>query len=80
MTSETDDGNAADDKKNARHKAAMEKQKEKVDAAIKELETKYGSIPRSSKRVTALAASFVCRVLKTMWPVSDAWTAFSAVS
>ena len=42
MTSETDDGNTADDKKNARHKAAMEKQKEKVDAAIKAADEERG--------------------------------------
>ena len=31
-------------------------------------------------RVIVLGASFVCSVLNTMWPVSDAWTAISAVS
>jgi hypothetical protein len=34
----------------------------------------------SSKRVTAPAASFVCSVENTRWPVSDARTAASAVS
>src|SRR6059058_1877933 len=45
-----------------------------------ELATKYGSMPRSSSRVTALAASFVCIVLNTRCPVSDDWIAIVAVS
>ena len=36
--------------------------------------------PMSSRRVTAPAASLVCRVENTRWPVSAAWTAISAVS
>ncbi len=31
------------------------------------------STPRSSRRVMAEAASLVCRVEKTRWPVSAAW-------
>jgi hypothetical protein len=42
--------------------------------------TRYGSTPMSSMRVTALAASFVCSVEKTRWPVSAARMAMSAVS
>ena len=34
----------------------------------------------STRRVIALAASLVCRVAKTRWPVSEAWIAISAVS
>ena len=34
----------------------------------------------SINRVNALGASFVCSVLKTRWPVSDARMAISAVS
>ncbi len=36
--------------------------------------------PMSASRIKAPAAWVVCRVLNTRWPVSDAWTAFSAVS
>lgn len=36
--------------------------------------------PRSARRVTEEAASLVCRVDSTRWPVSAAWTAISAVS
>ncbi len=43
-------------------------------------ETKKGSTPMSVSRVKAPAASLVCRVEKTRWPVSDAWIAISAVS
>ena len=34
----------------------------------------------SVSRVTALGASFVCRVLSTRWPVSEASIAICAVS
>ncbi len=34
----------------------------------------------SRSRVTADGASFVCRVVKTMCPVNDAWIEISAVS
>ena len=44
------------------------------------LATRNGSTPMSISRVKALAASFVCSVLNTKWPVSEAWMAFSAVS
>ena len=37
-------------------------------------------MPMSTSRVTAPAASLVCRVLKTRWPVSAARMAISAVS
>ena len=37
-------------------------------------------MPMSIRRVKALGASLVCSVLKTRWPVSDAWMALSAVS
>ncbi len=40
----------------------------------------YGSIPMSTRRVTALGASLVCRVESTRCPVSDAWSAICAVS
>ena len=40
---------------------------------------RYGGTPRSSIRVAALAASFVCSVESTRWPVSAAWIAISAV-
>ena len=39
-----------------------------------------GSTPMSRRRVIVLGASLVCSVLNTMWPVSDACTAISAVS
>ena len=39
-----------------------------------------GGTPMSRSRVIVLGASLVCSVLKTMWPVSDACTAISAVS
>ena len=41
---------------------------------------KNGGTPMSRSRVIADGASLVCSVLKTMCPVSDAWTAISAVS
>ncbi len=41
---------------------------------------KNGSIPKSIKRGIAPAASVVCRVDRTRWPVIAAWTAISAVS
>ena len=37
-------------------------------------------MPRSIRRVTEVAESFVCSVEKTRWPVSAACTAFCAVS
>ena len=37
-------------------------------------------MPRSSSRVTALAASLVCSVEKTKWPVRADWIAMIAVS
>ena len=40
----------------------------------------YASTPMSTSRVTALAASLVCRVESTRWPVRDACTAICAVS
>ena len=40
----------------------------------------YASMPMSTRRVTALGASLVCRVESTRWPVSDACTAIWAVS
>jgi hypothetical protein len=40
----------------------------------------YASTPMSTSRVTALAASLVCSVDSTRWPVSAAWTAICAVS
>ena len=42
--------------------------------------TRNGSMPMSIKRVNALGASFVCSVLNTKWPVSEARMAISAVS
>ena len=36
--------------------------------------------PMSRSRVIADGASLVCSVVKTMWPVSDAWIEISAVS
>ena len=42
--------------------------------------TRNGSMPMSINRVNALGASFVCSVLNTRWPVSDARMAISAVS
>jgi len=47
---------------------------------ISELATRYGSMPRSSSRATAPAASLVCNVLKTRWPVSELCTAMRAVA
>jgi hypothetical protein len=44
-----------------------------------EVMRKWG-MPRSRSRVIEEAASFVCRVESTRWPVSAAWTACSAVS
>ena len=41
---------------------------------------RYGGTPRSASRVMAPAASLVCSVLKTRWPVSAAWIAISAVA
>ncbi len=40
----------------------------------------YACIPMSTRRVTELGASLVCRVESTRWPVSDACTAIWAVS
>ena len=37
-------------------------------------------MPMSISRTGALGASLVCSVEKTRWPVSEAWTAISAVS
>jgi len=48
--------------------------------AMTEEETRNGSTPMSMRRVIAPAASFVWRVEKTRWPVSEAWMAISAVS
>ena len=42
--------------------------------------TMKGSSPRSMRRVTAPAASLVCTVLSTRWPVTDARNAICAVS
>ena len=42
--------------------------------------TRNGSMPMSTRRVTAPDASFVCSVLKTRWPVRAARIAISAVS
>jgi hypothetical protein len=42
--------------------------------------TRNGLTPMSTRRLIALGASLVCRVLKTRWPVSEALTAISAVS
>ena len=42
--------------------------------------TRNGFTPMSTRRVTALGASFVCSVEKTRWPVSDALMAMDAVS
>ena len=44
-----------------------------------EVMRKWGT-PRSRRRVMDDGASLVCRVESTRWPVSAAWTAFSAVS
>ena len=48
--------------------------------ALTELLTRKGSTPMSISRVMALAASLVCRVENTRWPVSADWMAISAVS
>jgi len=40
----------------------------------------YGSMPMSTRRVIALAASLVCSVESTRWPVSEACSAIWAVS
>ena len=45
-----------------------------------ELATRNGSTPISTRRVIAVAASFVCSVERTRWPVSAASTAICAVS
>ena len=42
--------------------------------------SKNGGTPMSRSRVIVLGASLVCSVLNTMWPVSEACTAISAVS
>jgi hypothetical protein len=42
--------------------------------------TRNGFTPISIKRVIALGASFVCKVLNTKCPVNEAFTAISAVS
>ncbi len=42
--------------------------------------TRKGCIPMSMRRATAEGASFVCRVLKTRWPVRLALVAMEAVS
>ena len=42
--------------------------------------TKKGSMPMFTRRETVEGASFVCRVESTRWPVSEAFTAISAVS
>ena len=44
------------------------------------LVTRKGSTPMSHNRMNAPAASLVCSVLNTRWPVNDACMAFSAVS
>ena len=51
-----------------------------ASAARSDALTKNGFTPISTSRVTALGASLVCRVLNTMWPVSEAFIAISAVS
>ena len=43
-------------------------------------ETRNGWTPISTRRATALGASFVCNVEKTRWPVSEALMAMFAVS
>ncbi len=48
--------------------------------AMTDDETRNGSVPISTSRVTALAESLVWSVEKTRWPVSAAWIAISAVS
>jgi hypothetical protein len=48
--------------------------------AISVEEIKNGSTPMSTSRVTAPGESFVCSVLKTKWPVSEAWMEICAVS
>ena len=40
----------------------------------------YGSTPMSTSRPMAPAASLVCSVVRTRWPVSAAWIATWAVS
>ena len=47
---------------------------------LTEDETRKGSIPMLRRRFTVDGASFVCSVESTMWPVSAALTAISAVS
>ena len=42
--------------------------------------SRYEGTPRSSMRVIAEGASFVCSVESTRWPVNAAWIAISAVS
>ncbi len=41
---------------------------------------RYGSMPRSTRRETVAAESFVCSVDSTRWPVCAAWNATFAVS
>jgi hypothetical protein len=41
---------------------------------------RYGSTPRSTSLVTAVAASFVCRLERTRWPVNEDWITIWAVS
>ena len=48
--------------------------------ARSEVDTRKGFTPMSMRRVTAPGASLVCRVENTMWPVSEALIAISAVS
>ena len=49
-------------------------------APMSDDEIKNGWMPRSTRRVTEVEASFVCNVEKTRCPVSAACTAFCAVS
>ena len=51
-----------------------------LTTASSEVETMNGSRPRSIKRVTAPAASLVCTVDSTRWPVTEARKAICAVS
>ena len=58
----------------------MARTKRWANAARKEAETRNGLTPMSINLETALGASLVCKVLKTICPVREALIAISAVS
>ena len=64
----------------SRHSLQTRRTRRWAITAISELDTRNGSTPISTRRVTAPAASLVCTVENTRWPVSEASMAICAVS